>query len=112
MNLRIVMTDADTEKLHRRTNVMSNDRLGCTIIVDEREVYYNCGVRLKGVSMAAQRMFGRVSFYAFPQINPFWGHIGRWPLIDRVQVTSSVKRKSWSSTRSITPETFPACMMI
>ena len=38
MNLRIVMTDADTEKLHRRTNVMSNDRLGCTIIVDEREV--------------------------------------------------------------------------
>jgi hypothetical protein len=47
-NLRIVMSDADIKKLHESSNVMSNDRLGCTVIVDERLVYYDAGVRLKG----------------------------------------------------------------
>jgi hypothetical protein len=47
-NLRIVMSDADINKLHESSNVMSNDRLGCTVIVDERLVYYDAGVRLKG----------------------------------------------------------------
>jgi len=47
-NLRIVMSDADINKLHQSSNVMSNDRLGCTVIVNERLVYYDAGVRLKG----------------------------------------------------------------
>ncbi|MDB4798826.1 CotH kinase family protein, partial [Verrucomicrobia bacterium] len=47
-NLRIVMSDADITKLHESSNVMSNDRLGCTVIVNERLVYYDAGIRLKG----------------------------------------------------------------
>ena len=47
-NFRIVMTPADTSLLHLPTNVMSNDRLGATVIYNEQEVFYNVGVRLKG----------------------------------------------------------------
>ncbi|MDA7559416.1 lamin tail domain-containing protein [bacterium] len=73
MNLRIVMTDADTGKLHRRTNVMSNDRLGCTIIVDEREVYYNCGVRLKGSEHGRAKNVRAGFLLRFPADQPFLG---------------------------------------
>lgn len=47
-NVRILMTAEDTELLHRTTNVMSNDRLGATVIYRESEIYYDAGVRLKG----------------------------------------------------------------
>jgi len=47
-NFRIVMTAADTDRLHEITNVMSNDRIGATVIYDESEIFYNVGVRLKG----------------------------------------------------------------
>ena len=47
-NFRIVMTPADTSLLHLPTNVMSNDRLGATVIYNEQEVFYDVGVRLKG----------------------------------------------------------------
>ncbi len=47
-NLRIVMTADDTKLLHLPTNVMSNDRLGATVIYNEQEVFYDVGVRLKG----------------------------------------------------------------
>ena len=47
-NFRIVMTPQDTARLHERTNVMSNGRLGATVIYNESEVFYDVGVRLKG----------------------------------------------------------------
>lgn len=47
-NVRIVMTATDTNTLHAVTNVMSNDFLPCTVIYDERDIYYHCGVHLKG----------------------------------------------------------------
>ena len=47
-NIRILMTPFDTSLLHLETNVMSNERLGATIVVDEKDVHYDCGVRLKG----------------------------------------------------------------
>src|SRR5690606_7519020 len=46
--LRILMTPEDAERLHELTNVMSNDRMGATVIYRESEVYYDVGVRLKG----------------------------------------------------------------
>jgi len=46
-NLRIVMAPADEELLYRTNNLMSNERLGCTVIYGEREAYYDAGVRLK-----------------------------------------------------------------
>jgi hypothetical protein len=46
--LRILMTPEDAERLHELTNVMSNDRMGATVIYRESEVFYDVGVRLKG----------------------------------------------------------------
>ena len=47
-NVRIVVTPRDSDSLHQPTNMMSNGRLGSTVIWNEEEVYYDMGVRLKG----------------------------------------------------------------
>ena len=47
-NYRIVMRDEQTNFLFEPTNLMSNEHLGATLIVNEQDVYYNVGVRLKG----------------------------------------------------------------
>ena len=47
-NYRIVMRDEQTNFLFEPTNRMSNEHLGATLIVNERDVYYDIGVRLKG----------------------------------------------------------------
>ncbi|MES2709025.1 MAG: lamin tail domain-containing protein [Verrucomicrobiota bacterium] len=46
-NLRVVMTAADQTFIHTNTNQMSNEKLPCTVIYDDQEVYYNAAVRLK-----------------------------------------------------------------
>ncbi len=46
--LRILMTAADTALLHDEVRLMSNDRVGATVVYQEREVFYDVGVRLKG----------------------------------------------------------------
>lgn len=46
-NLRIVMTAADDTWMHTDINVMSNDRIGATVISNEDEIFYDVGVRLK-----------------------------------------------------------------
>ena len=72
-NFRITMTAADADFLHEVTNVMSNDRLGATVIYNESEIYYNCGVRLKG-SQRGRATLVRVGFnVAFPPEKPFLG---------------------------------------
>ena len=47
-NVRIIMLDDDRRFLFRNTNRMSNDRLRATVIYDEKTVYHDVGVRLKG----------------------------------------------------------------
>jgi hypothetical protein len=47
-NLRLIMTPGDASALLAPTNLMSNEPLGCTAIWDERDIYYDVGVRLKG----------------------------------------------------------------
>ena len=47
-NVRLVLMAADTTTLHTNINLMSNQRLGATVIYDESEVFYNVGLRLKG----------------------------------------------------------------
>ncbi|MBN2064594.1 MAG: lamin tail domain-containing protein, partial [Sedimentisphaerales bacterium] len=47
-NMRILTTVEDDSWLHTPINVMSNDRIGATVIYDESEVFYNVGIRLKG----------------------------------------------------------------
>lgn len=47
-NLRLIMTPADIKWTFDPKNLMSNDRIGATVIDDESRVYYDVGLRLKG----------------------------------------------------------------
>jgi hypothetical protein len=72
-NLRILMTPADTVFLHAATNVMSNERLGATVIYDEEQVFHDVGVHLQG-SERGRLDGGRVGFtLRFPADNLFRG---------------------------------------
>lgn len=46
--LRLLLTPADANFLHASTNVMSNHRIGLTVVYDENEVFYDVGVHLQG----------------------------------------------------------------
>jgi hypothetical protein len=46
-NYRFVMRNEQRSFLYDPTNLMSNDRIGATLIYNEREAYYDVGVRLK-----------------------------------------------------------------
>ncbi len=46
-SFRLIMTPDDTEFLHTDSNVMSNDRLGATVIYNDQETFYDVGVRLR-----------------------------------------------------------------
>ncbi len=46
-NFRLIMLPNEATALHASTNVMSNGRSRCTVIYDEREVFYDCGLHLQ-----------------------------------------------------------------
>jgi len=60
-NIRIVMDPADKALLYQTNNLMSNERLGCTVIYNESEIYYEAGVRLKS-SQRGRPSNNRVGF--------------------------------------------------
>lgn len=72
-NVRIVMTATDTALLHNVTNVMSNDWIPCTMIYDEREVYYGCGVHLKGSEHGRAKVVRAGFHIRFPEDQLFLG---------------------------------------
>ncbi len=81
-NLRVTMTAADTAFLHAATNLMSNERLGATVISDESEITYDVGVHLQG-SQRGRPEAGRVGLtLRFPPDRLFRG-IHRTVSIDR-----------------------------
>jgi len=83
---RMLMTPADRTRLHAPTNTLSNELLGATIVEDEREVYYNCGVRLKGSFVG--RNVARVGFHVqFNEDNLFRG-VHRVVSVDRAMHTA------------------------
>jgi hypothetical protein len=47
-NFRMVLTAADTTFLHNAANLMSQGRVGGTVIYNESEIYYDVGIRFKG----------------------------------------------------------------
>jgi hypothetical protein len=47
-NMRLIALTQDSDELFRTINLMSNERIGCTVIYDERDIFYDCGLRLKG----------------------------------------------------------------
>ena len=72
-NFRITITAADTTALHAATNVMSNDRIPCTVVWNERDVYYNCRLRLHG-SERGRSQDSRIGFnLRFPAHQLFLG---------------------------------------
>jgi hypothetical protein len=60
-NVRIILTPADEQLIYAATNVMSNEKIGTTVIYDEKDVFYDVGVRLKG-SERGRPESNRVSF--------------------------------------------------
>ena len=47
-NVRLIALTRDSDELFRTINLMSNERIGCTVIYDERDIFYNAALRLKG----------------------------------------------------------------
>jgi hypothetical protein len=47
-NIRLIVRTDDANWLHNNINAMSNEKIPCTMISDEREIFYNVGLRLKG----------------------------------------------------------------
>lgn len=60
-SFRLLMTASDADFLHQTTNVMSNDRLGVTVVYDDREVFYNAGIHLQS-SERGRDQTARVGF--------------------------------------------------
>jgi hypothetical protein len=71
--LQIIVTPDDDAWLFAPENLMSDDRIGCTVIWQGREVYYDVGLRLKG-SERGRPTTPRVGFSVrFPPDQPFRG---------------------------------------
>lgn len=71
--IHLLLSAADTQRLHASTNVMSNDRLGATLVYDESEVFYDVGVHLQG-SERGRDASSRVGFTVrFNEDQPFRG---------------------------------------
>jgi hypothetical protein len=63
-NYRLVMRNDQKERLYELTNLMSNEYLGATLIVNESDIYYNIGVRLKSSEHGRppNKQAGRIGF--------------------------------------------------
>ena len=53
-NFTILMTDFDTDELHRNVNMMDNNRRGSTVIYDGTDVFYDVGTRMRGSMFTRQ----------------------------------------------------------
>ncbi|HVK59637.1 MAG TPA: lamin tail domain-containing protein [Candidatus Kapabacteria bacterium] len=64
-NIRLIMLPAEASALHASTNVMSNGRSPATVVYNESEVFYECGLHLQASErgrMEASRVGFTVSF--------------------------------------------------
>ncbi len=81
-NVRIVMAAEDYTWMFTDIHIMSNDRLGATVIYDENAVFYDVGVRLKS-SQRHRHVASEVGFnLKFPADNLFRG-VHKTVAIDR-----------------------------
>ncbi len=80
--LQIIVTPDDDAWLFAPENLMSDDRIGCTVVWQGREVYYDVGLRLKG-SERGRPTTPRVGFSVrFPPDQPFRG-VYQTVMVDR-----------------------------
>lgn len=47
-SIRINMLTAEANAMHSSNDILSNHRFGCTLIVNEKEISYDAGIRLRG----------------------------------------------------------------
>ena len=84
-NFRIIMTEADSDWLHQTANVMSNDLVGATVVYQEREVFYDVGIRPKGSERGRPQVSRLGYFISFNSDQLFRGSHGSVTL-DRSEV--------------------------
>ncbi len=72
-NLRVITTTADAGALASAVDIMSNQRRGCTIVHNERDVYYNGKVRLRGSMFSRGNVATAGESITFPADNLFRG---------------------------------------
>ena len=76
-NLRIIILDADRDWMMTTSNMLSDDRLGATVVCNESETTYDCGVRLRGSMFSRQNSATTGFNVEFPADQPFRGvHTG------------------------------------
>lgn len=66
-NVRLVALTEDANTMHATINLMSNARVGATVVYNERETYYDVGLRLKGSEHSrttSQRLGFNVGFHS------------------------------------------------
>jgi hypothetical protein len=72
-NLRIITTTADATALASAVDMMSNQRKGCTLIHNEREIHYNGKIRLRGSMYSRSNTATAGESLTFPSDNLFRG---------------------------------------
>ncbi|HWN95968.1 MAG TPA: lamin tail domain-containing protein, partial [Methylomirabilota bacterium] len=91
-NVRLVTLTAEANDLFRTVNLMSNERIGCTLIYNEREIFYDGALRLKG-SEHSRTTTPRLGFnVSFPSEQLFRG-IHSTVAIDRSESTGFGQRE-------------------
>ncbi|MGJ8695179.1 MAG: lamin tail domain-containing protein [Verrucomicrobiaceae bacterium] len=72
-NIRVILPSSDSNAMHNAADLLSNDRYPCTVIVNEQDIHYDCGIRLRG-SMWSRRTSTNTGFnIKFPADNRFRG---------------------------------------
>lgn len=87
-NIRIIMDPEDKELLYRTNNLMSNGRVGATVIYGESEVFYDVGVRLKS-SQRGRPSAARVGFNIRFNKHQLFRGVHRTVAIDRSEGVST-----------------------
>ena len=72
-NFRVIMTPGDTDFLHEPTNVMSNAPMGATVVYNERDVFYDVNLRLKGSERGRNQPVRVGYLVTFDPLQPFRG---------------------------------------
>jgi hypothetical protein len=83
-SVRLILTAADSDWLHDPPNLMSNDRLGATVVLDDARAVYDVGVRAKGSERGRPSTVRLGYGLQFPRESPFRGS-QRTVLLDRSQ---------------------------
>jgi len=72
-NVRLIMTNADSSAMHNSDDLLHNRRLGCSVITNETDIAYDCGVRLRGSMFSRRNSGGTGLNIKFPNDAKFRG---------------------------------------